>query len=231
VPLNLSNRDQNSGHLFYNRRLRAAITRFSVRMKHDDRKQQAAVALSMVFVLIGIGCGIKVTAVLIGLGLAWPLLLRREWTRTARMAAAALATVAFEYSFAGLNALKPMIGGTRWVIMPSPWRLFQMGAEALGLHQGTTSIVISCLWPLAMLVVAWVIYQRISSDQPREIVAPFALSFAWVLVAPWVFAWYTALAWATLTLVPRNRMTRWLTIVTVFLALWLSGGGQSAPGH
>jgi type VII secretion protein EccB len=55
VPLNLSNRDQNSGHLFYNRRLKAAITRFSVRMKHDDRKQQAAVALSLVFVLIGIG--------------------------------------------------------------------------------------------------------------------------------------------------------------------------------
>src|SRR6201995_3826200 len=55
VPLNLSNRDQNSGHLFYNRRLKAAITRFSVRMKHDDRKQQAAVALSIVFVLIGIG--------------------------------------------------------------------------------------------------------------------------------------------------------------------------------
>lgn len=55
MPLNLSNRDQNSGHLFYNRRLRAAITRFSVRMKHDDRKQQAAVALSIVLVLIGIG--------------------------------------------------------------------------------------------------------------------------------------------------------------------------------
>jgi type VII secretion protein EccB len=55
LPLNLSNRDQNSGHLFYNRRLRAAITRFSVRMKHDDRKQQAAVVLSIVFVLIGCG--------------------------------------------------------------------------------------------------------------------------------------------------------------------------------
>jgi type VII secretion protein EccB len=55
VPLNLSNRDQNSGHLFYNRRLKAAITRFSVRMKHDDRKQSAAVALSIVFVLIGVG--------------------------------------------------------------------------------------------------------------------------------------------------------------------------------
>jgi type VII secretion protein EccB len=55
VPLNLSNRDQNSGHLFYNRRLRAAITRFSVRMKHDDRKQQAAVVLSIVLVVIGAG--------------------------------------------------------------------------------------------------------------------------------------------------------------------------------
>ncbi|HSA40205.1 MAG TPA: type VII secretion protein EccB, partial [Mycobacterium sp.] len=55
MPLNLSNRDQNSGHLFYNRRLRAAITRFSVRMKHDDRKQQAALVLGVVFVLIGIG--------------------------------------------------------------------------------------------------------------------------------------------------------------------------------
>lgn len=55
MPLNLSNRDQNSGHLFYNRRLRAAITRFSVRMKHDDRKQQAAVALSIVIVVIGVG--------------------------------------------------------------------------------------------------------------------------------------------------------------------------------
>ena len=55
MPLNLSNRDQNSGHLFYNRRLRAAITRFSVRMKHDDRKQQAAVVLSIVLVVIGAG--------------------------------------------------------------------------------------------------------------------------------------------------------------------------------
>jgi hypothetical protein len=182
-------------------------------------------------VLIGLGCGIKVNAVLVGLGLAWPLLLRREWMRTARMATAALATVAFEYSFSGLNALKPVIGGTRWVNLPSPWRLFQIAAEALGMPKGTTSIVITCLWPVAMLVVAWLIYQRISSDQPREIVAPFALSFAWVIVAPWVFAWYTALAWATLTLVPRNRMTRWLTIVTVFLALWLSGGGQTPPGR
>ncbi len=204
----------------------AAICAIQVARRFSGKWGDVAVGL-----LIGLGCGIKVNAVLIGLGLAWPLLLRREWVRAVRIAAVALATVAVEYSFAGLDALKPMIGGTRWVIMPSPWRLFQMAAEALGVHEATTSIVITCLWPIAMLIVAWLIYQRISSDQPREIVAPFALAFAWVIVAPWVFAWYTALAWATLTLVPRNRMTRWLTIVTVFLALWLSGGGQSLPGR
>lgn len=55
MPLNLSNRDQTSGHMFYVRRLRAAVTRFSVRMKHDDRKQQAALLLSAVFVLLGCG--------------------------------------------------------------------------------------------------------------------------------------------------------------------------------
>ncbi|HKI42029.1 MAG: type VII secretion protein EccB [Mycobacterium sp.] len=55
MPLSLSNRDQNSGHLFYNRRLRAATTRYSVRMKHDDRKQTAALILSMVLVAIAGG--------------------------------------------------------------------------------------------------------------------------------------------------------------------------------
>jgi hypothetical protein len=80
-------------------------------------------------------------------------------------------------------------------------------------------------------VVAWFIHRRIASDQPREVVAPFALIFGWILVAPWVFAWYTAVAWAALTQVPRNRMTRWVTIVTVMLALFLSTGGEAALGR
>jgi hypothetical protein len=184
---------------------------------------------ALVGVLLGLAFGVKVSAALVAIGLAWPLLRRREWLRVTRMAAIALATALVEYSFYGLNAMKSTFGGLKWVIMPSPWRLFQMAAESLGVHPNTTTTVINCLWPIALFVVAWLIYRRISSDQPREVVAPFALTFAWVLVAPWVFAWYTAIAWATLTLVPRNRMTRWLALVTVFLALWLSTGGQAAP--
>ncbi|HEY2638990.1 MAG TPA: hypothetical protein VGI66_03780 [Streptosporangiaceae bacterium] len=196
----------------------------------------------LIGVLIGLACGVKVNAVLVAVGLAWPMLRRHEWMRTARITFVALATVALLYSGYGITALKPLIGGSKWVILPSPWRIIQACADWLGFHSGlfatyaqsgkAVSIAISLIWPIAMVVVAWFIYQRISSDQPQEVVAPFALSFAWVLVAPWVFPWWTALAWVALTQVPRNRMTRWLTIVTVLLAIWHSGGGQGQiPGH
>ena len=184
----------------------------------------------LIGVLIGLGIGIKATAALVALGLAWPMLMRREWFRVGRIAAVSLVVVALQYSAYGLNALKPLFEGAKWVILPSPWRLFQaLGDVTIG--PGATTIVIGCLWPIAMFVVAWLIFQRISAEQPPEVVAPFALTFAWVLVYPWVFPWYTAIAWVALTQVPRNRMTRWLTIVTVLLACWHSGGGQHAPGQ
>ncbi len=182
----------------------------------------------LIGVLIGVACGIKINAVLVAVGLAWPMLQRREWRRITRIVLVSLVTLAVLYSSYGLAAVKPIVGGSKWVILPSPWRLFQMLAQALGGNPGaaTFTTVISFIWPIAMIVVAWLIHRRISSDQPREVVAPFALTFAWVLVAPWVFPWYTAIAWAALTQVPRNRLTRWLTIVTVLLAIWHSGGGQ-----
>jgi len=181
----------------------------------------------LIGVLIGVACGIKIYAVLIGIGLAWPLLRRHEWMRTARIAAVSLVTLALGYSFYGIEALKPLFGGLDLVTLPSPWRVVELLAEAVGVHDSTIITVISFLWPVAMIVVAWFIFRRISSDQPREVVAPFALTYAWIIAAPWVFAWYTAVAWAALAQVPRNRMTRWLAIVTVFLALCHSSGGQA----
>jgi hypothetical protein len=180
----------------------------------------------LIGVLIGVACGIKIYAVLIGIGLAWPLLRRHEWMRTARIAAVSLVTLALGYSFYGIESLKPLFGGLDLVTLPSPWRVVELLAEAIGVHDSTIITVISILWPIAMIVVAWFIFRRISSDQPREVVAPFALTYAWIIAAPWVFAWYTAVAWAALTQVPRNRMTRWLAIVTVLLALCHSSGGQ-----
>ncbi len=188
----------------------------------------------LVGVLIGLACGVKINAALIGVGLAWPFLLRREWMRTTRIAVVALAVVVFQYSFYGPAALKPLFAASKLVTLPSPWFFLQSLENAIGFDtapHGYIGMLISILWPIAMIVVAGLIYRRISADQPREIVAPFALTFAWILAAPWVFAWYTAIAWVALAAVPRNRMTRWLTIVTVVLALWHSSGGQIPPAQ
>jgi hypothetical protein len=185
----------------------------------------------LIGVLIGVACGVKATAVLVGLGLALPLLMRREWMRLARITAVSLLTVGAIYSTYGLSALKPLLSqGTSTVELPSPWWfLDEFWHHVLGMSTHSAATIITVLWPLAMIAVAWLISQRISSDQPPEVVGPFAVSFAWILVAPWSMAWYAALAWVTLTQVPRNRMTRWLAIVTVVLALWHSSGGSFYP--
>ena len=180
----------------------------------------------LIGILIGLGIGIKINMGLVAVGLAWPMLLRREWLRVARIAGISLVVVALQYISWGLRAVEPIFQGSQWVILPSPWRFVQMIGQALNFSPGTVAIIIGCLWPIAMIILAWLIYRRISSDQPPEVVAPFALTFAWILAAPWVFPWYTAIAWVALTQVPRNRMTRWLTIVTVLLAIWHSGGGE-----
>lgn len=185
----------------------------------------------LVGLLIGVGCGIKISMVLVALGLAWPLLRRREWMRLTTIAVVAMATVAVEYSFFGIDALKPLFQGSQWVTLPSPWWFLKATGDGLHVSKGTLALLISCLWLVAMFVVAWFVYRRISSDQPPEVVAPFALTYAWILAAPWMFAWYTALPWVALTQVPRNRMTRWLAIVTVVLALWHSSGGWVPPGR
>jgi hypothetical protein len=183
----------------------------------------------LIGVLIGLAVGVKVNAVLVAVGLAWPLLRRHEWMRTARITVVSLVTVGLMYSVYGLTAIKPLYGGSQWVTLPSPWWFVQAIGHLAGASTPTMATIVTALWPIAMIIVAWLIYQRISSDQPQEIVAPFALTFAWILVAPWVFAWYTAIAWVTLTQVPRNRMTRWLTLATVTLAIWHSSGGQIQP--
>jgi hypothetical protein len=204
----------------------AAIT--AIQLSRRFRSVWADVAIGVV---IGIGCGVKITAVLVALGLAWPLLQRREYLRLARIAVLAMATLALEYSAFGMGALKPLFGGSTWVTLPSPLWFVKSIGDVLGVNHGTLALLISCIWLTAMFIVAWLVYQRISADQPREVVAPFALTYAWVVVAPWMFAWYTALPWVALTQVPRNRMTRWLTIVTVVLALWHSSGGWVPPGR
>jgi hypothetical protein len=45
-------------------------------------------------------------------------------------------------------------------------------------------------------------------------------------VANWSLPWYASIAWVTLALLPRNGLTRWLTLATGTLAMLHFNGGH-----
>jgi len=182
--------------------------------------------------VIGVAGAIKANAVFIGLGIAVPLIRERSWARVLRTGlVAAVVTVGLYYFSYGLDALKTLPTASTRVISPSIWQLVQVIGDHLDpANPQAASTLIGVLWPPLLLALAWYLYNRLSPDVPAVLAATCALTFAWVLVAPWSLAWYTALAWVTLALLPRNSLTRWLTLVTGVLALLHFNAGQS-PSH
>jgi hypothetical protein len=177
----------------------------------------------LVGVVVGIAGGIKVNAIFVALGIAIPLLHDRAWARLARIGSVAVLTTLGLYYFSyGFGALKPLGKASTLVISPTVWRLVE-GIFGSG-HLVTT--IIGFTWPPLMLALAWYLYNRLSPDVPTVVAATCALTFAWVLVAPWALPWYASIAWVTLALLPRNSLTRWLTLATGTLALLHFNGGH-----
>ncbi|HEY1823591.1 MAG TPA: hypothetical protein VGG83_26995 [Trebonia sp.] len=172
-------------------------------------------------ILVGVAGGIKITAVFVGFGIAVPLLRERAWWRLVRTGAAAMATTAALYGFSyGLHALWPAFRDSTMVISPSGWRLAQIAFDHLyPTHTAGISTVFGYLWPPLTLALAWYLYNRLSPDVPAAVAATCALTFAWVIVTPWSLPWYASVAWVALALLPRNALTRWLTLATGTLAI------------
>ena len=170
----------------------------------------------VVGVLIGVAAGIKINAGFVALGIAVPLIRAREWGRLLRTAAfAAVATVVLYFSTYGVSSaqaaaerLEPDHLAVDLAAVPDDR---QRGGPG---HPQLTTTLIGVLYLPLMLALAWYLYNRLSPDVPAVLAATCALTFAWVLVAPWSLPWYTALAWVTLALLPRNSLTRWLTLAT-----------------
>jgi hypothetical protein len=183
--------------------------------------------------LVGVAGGIKVNAVFVALGIAIPLLHDRAWGRLVRIGAVAGATTLSLYYFSyGLVALRPLGHASTMVISPTIWRGVQEIGSLAGAapHSHAASLIntgIGFAWPPLMLLLAWYLYNRLSPDVPTVVAASCALTFAWVLVAPWALPWYSSIAWVTLALLPRNSLTRWLTLATGLLALLHFNGGHS----
>jgi len=183
----------------------------------------------VIALLVGVAGGIKVSAAFLALGIAVPLLHDRDWGRLLRIGAiAGLTTFGLYYFSYGLIALKPLGRASSMVINPTIWRGVQ---EIVKLTAGThaehmVTSVIGFAWPPLLLALAWYLYKRLSPDVPTVVAASCALTFAWVLVAPWSLPWYSSIAWVALALLPRNTLTRWLTLATGALALMHFNGGH-----
>ena len=179
----------------------------------------------LVGLLVGLACGLKISAVLLGAGLLWALLRDRAWARMARQTCVfAVVSVASYYPY-GLHALAPLSSAARMVSVPSLWAAVQqLGRVTVG--PAVTSTAIGLAWPVLMLALAWVIHRRVPARAPLAVSAPFALGFAWILSAPWSMPWYTATVWATAAQLPRGPLVRWLILITCVLAFSHNSGGH-----
>jgi hypothetical protein len=176
-----------------------------------------------VALLVGVAGAIKIDAVFVALAIAIPLIHDRDWGRLIRIGVVAGLTTFGLYIFSyGLVALQPLGSASQMVISPTVWRALQM---AFGDGPVMTHIIGIVSWPL-MLLLAWYLYNRLSPDVPTVVAATCALTFAWMVVAPWSLPWYSAVAWVTLALLPRNSLTRWLTLATGTLGLLHFNGGH-----
>jgi len=202
------------------------LSRRCTRIWHD-----VAVAL-----LVGVAGGIKVNAVFVALGIAIPLLHDRAWARLARIGVlAGLTTFGLYYFSYGLVALRALGHASTMVISPTVWRGLQEIVTLATLHSPKATQVhaahvlntmIGFAWPPLMLALAWYLYKRLSPDVPTVVAATCALTFAWIVVAPWSLPWYSSIAWVTVALLPRNTLTRWLTLATGALSLLHFNGGH-----
>jgi hypothetical protein len=179
----------------------------------------------IVGLLIGLACGIKISAALPGLALMVPLVRDRAWGRVTRQALTWALVVAGGYGPYGLHALAPLSAASHLISVPSLWIPFQQVSQT-ALGQAATNTAISIIWPILTLALFWLIHHRISPQTPLTMTAPFAVTLAWILAAPWSMPWYSAVAWATAALLPKCPPVRWLILTTTALALVHNSGGR-----
>ena len=179
--------------------------------------------------LVGIAGGIKITAAFVAVAIAIPLIHDRAWARLARTAVVAALTTFGLYIFSyGLGALGLAFADSKLVISPTIWRLVQVTVQHYyGVNaEATVTSTFGFIWYPLMVLLAWYLYNRLSPDVPTALAATCALTLSFMVLSPWQLPWYSAVAWVTLALLPRNSLTRWLTVATGAIALMHFNGGQ-----
>ncbi|HEV3289553.1 MAG TPA: hypothetical protein VG123_11215, partial [Streptosporangiaceae bacterium] len=160
---------------------------------------------SIAGVLVGLGFAVKVTAALVGVGLAIALMLilGRQWRRLVprltALGAGFAVTAGAAVALGGSAMLTQSSRASDMVSIGSPWRVIRTIIHLAVAGPAATDIV--KFGAIALMAVLAVLLIR---GLPIGVggTPAFALALAWLFAWPYVLPWYDALAWALLPLVP-----------------------------
>jgi len=168
-------------------------------------------------VLVGLGFAVKVTAALVGLGLAMALVLAagRRWRRLvpqlAALAAGFAVTAAAAVAIGGSAMLRQSSRASDMVSIGSPWRVIRTLIHLAVTGTAATDIVKAAAVALAVVLAVLLIrgllpgvagWREPGRERAACAAVPCALALAWLFAWPYVLPWYDALGWALLPLVP-----------------------------
>ena len=199
----------------------------------------------MAGILVGLGFAVKVSDVLVGLGLAIALViwLRPAWRRLlpvlAALGAGFAATAGAALAIGGSAMLRQLSRESDMVSIGSPWRVIRTVIHLAVTGTAATDIVKFGAIALAV-VLAVLLIRGLPGVLPGRGRDPglgaspeitgtgypaagasvvFALVLAWLFAWPYVLPWYDALGWGLLALLPASRLDWLLLTRTTALAL------------
>jgi hypothetical protein len=162
--------------------------------------------------LVGLGFAVKVSDVLVGLGLAVALVigLRPAWRRLlpvlAAFGAGFLAIAGAAVAIGGSAMLDESSRASDMVSIGSPWRVIRSGIHLVMGGAAATDVVKAGAIALAVVLAVLLVRGLPGVSQvPAGYAAAgvvFAFVLAWLFAWPYVLPWYDTLAWALLPLVP-----------------------------
>jgi hypothetical protein len=156
-------------------------------------------------VLVGLGFAVKVSDVLVGVGLAVALVLRprpsgrRTGPSLAALAAGFAATAGAALAIGGPAMWHQLSRESDLVSIGSPWRVIRSGVHLVVAGTAATDIIKAGAVALAVLLAVLLVRGLPGAAVPGTGVA-FAVVLAWLFAWPYVLPWYDALAWALLPL-------------------------------
>jgi hypothetical protein len=229
----------------------AALAAFGMARRQDAPVRQALVAAGA-GALVGLGCAVKVTTALAGLGLALAVLLagrrdragrrpRGRWPLLGGLAGGFALTAGASLARWGPAALAPALRAGSQVSIGSPWRAVRSALRSVTGEAAAEDAVRAAAVMLAVVLVLLMLRAVAAGagagpagtdagDARLAAGAVAAVVLAWLFAWPYVLPWYDGLGWAALALLPWSRLDGLLLARTAALALGYLPGRGCYPG-